>query len=183
MKHINKNKIELEWSFTLTKQKLQIFYEIENLSGEDIYILDMMFHLTGKPILNSQLAYTLIKGDQLEFFRGILAIPENLFVEVPDLPFARLLRTGEKKQGIIDPPLPLIFHHPYKWNDHEELRTTHHIRLRIGYLVANKLNPQPIMKLVDGIEVYYPKYQEVVNVQHFLETSIQKGKVDILVKP
>lgn len=180
---MNDNSVSLRCSFNRTAQRLQVAYKIENLSGVQIYVLDGMFRLEGEPILDSQLAYTIIEGDLLNLFRGILWIPENLQVEAPDMPFARLLLSGGKLKGVIDSPVPLAFHQPYEWNDKQELRITQHVRLRIGYLAAHEVNPPPVMKMLSGGEVFYPKYRQVINIQRFLETPAQDETLSVLVRP
>jgi hypothetical protein len=79
--------------------------------------------------------------------------------------------------------VPLAFHQPYEWNDKQELRITQHVRLRIGYLAAHEVNPPPVMKMVSGVEVFYPKYRQAINIQRFLETPAQDETLSVLVRP
>jgi hypothetical protein len=180
---MNENGVKLRGSVAVTPRNLQASYEIENRSGADIYILDALFQLAAQPVVDPSLAYTVIEGDLLTLFRGFLRIPEGLQVEAPDIPFARLLPAGGILKGIIDAPLPLRFHHPYEWPDKPEIRPTHKVRLRVGYVAAKELNPRPVAKRVGAAELYYLSYRQVIDVQSFLETPEQEATVPILVKP
>ncbi len=180
---LNEINIKLRASIAVTTQNLQVSYEIENRSKEDIYVFDAMFRLEESPVIDSSLVYTVIENDLLTLFRGVLQIPEGLQVEAPDIPFARLLPTGGTHKSLIDAPAPLRFRHPYEWNDREEIRSTRKIRLQIGYVAAKDVNPRPKAKIVGQREVYYIEYRQVIDVQHFLETSAQNGKMQISVQP
>jgi hypothetical protein len=178
------NKVDFRGSITATGPRFRASYEIENMLDEDIFILDVMFRLDdGSPVVDSSLFYTIIEGGLLTAFRGVIQIPEGMQVEVPDLPFARLLPAGKSLGGIIDAPLPLRFNQPYDWNDQVELRTTREVRLRIGYVIARDIDSAPPAFKLSDIEAYRLRYRDVIGVQCILETRAQSGVVDILVQP
>jgi hypothetical protein len=181
---MNEDAVKLHGSIALTARRLQASYEIENRSGEDIYVFDAMFRLVGgQPALDASLAYTVMEVDMLTLFRGVLRIPVGLQVEAPDVPFARLLPSGRTLTSTIDAPVPLPFHQPYEWHDREETLSMRRVRLRIGYAAAKDVVPRPAAKRVNEAVVYSVGYRQVIEVQHFLETPPQGGTVPVLVKP
>ena len=180
---VNEMKAELQGSITLAPHQLEAAYEITNLSGEEIFVLDGLFRLEGTSKLDPSLVYTILEDDTLTLFRGLLPIPKGVQVEVPEVPYARLLPPGGTLKGTIRVSLPLPYNQPYEWNEREETRTAKKLRMRIGYVAAKDVNPRPAARTVSETEVYRLGYRQVVDIQHFLETPVQDGVIKIHVKP
>ena len=175
--------VQLRASVVVSKEELRASYEVQNRSGQDIYVVDAMFRPTAAgPVLEPNLAYTVLEDDVLTLFRGIVRIPRGKQVEAPDLPLARLVAAGSSVTGTIEAPLPLAFHDPYAWPKKGEMRTAHKLRLRIGWLAAKDLDPAPAQRVVQGTELYSLRYFSAVDKQHFVETPVQDGSLMVLVR-
>ncbi len=181
---MNEGAITLRGSIAAADEKLRAVYEIENRSDEDVYVFDAIFRFRrGQPVIDNALVYTLIEHDSITLFRGVLRIPRGKQVEAPDVPFARFLPRGHKLTGAIDAPLPLRFHNPYEWPQHEEIRRFASARLRIGYITAQDLDPPAAAKIVSDETVYSIGYWQAIDTERFLETPVQHLEVTVRIVP
>ena len=181
---MNSEKLKLQVTLTATGNKLRMAYAAENKSGRDVYLLDAPYRLlNGYPTGDSILGYTIVERDMLTLLRGVLRIPEGLQVEIPEMPYARLLLAGQKRQGVVESSMPLAFNNPYDWVDHEQVYKVRKVRLRIGYVFMSQLAPQPESVNMDGEMVYRVTYRQVIDVQQFAETPFQDFSITLVQKP
>jgi hypothetical protein len=179
---MNAGGVTIVGSLSSTDRALAGSYSIENRTGEDVYVLDVMYRLPG-PVLDDTLVYTILEADRLTLFRGVLRIPPGVQVEAPELPLARLLKAGASLTGKIDAPLPLRFSRPYQFNDTPGTRTAKTIGLRIGYVAARHLTRPPEAKKIGNVDVHRVSYRQVVDVQQFVELPHAPLQVQLSIKP
>ena len=119
---------------------LTVRYRVENLIAHPCFLFTYLFHQrpSGEHIIDPKLALTAIDQlGNLAIEKITPAIPSDMDVEYPVIPYAELVPSRSTTDGIVSLSLPLRLHSAY---DHSELRlpsTSKTAMMRIGYLVAS----------------------------------------------
>ena len=166
--------LALQATFLSAGEQLDVSYTLDNRSDEDVYVLDRLFRVgQGGISVDTSMVYTLVDGKMLTLFRGMVPSPYGTQVESPDVPLARLVRSGEKVTDSLRAKIPLRYDYPYQWINAPALVETHQIRLRIGYVRRQDV-PSPKPVVVNSIILYRVTYRQAREVQQLVETPHQE---------
>ncbi len=131
-------RLQIEWS--PAKDHLSATYTVENKSPEALLVFDRLFRTarSGERTVVPDLAWRWLEADGRYIVAKYVApIPEGMLLEAPELPYARLLPSGEHLTGQVLLPLPLDEHRPYADSPiAREISTIDRLEFWLGYAVA-----------------------------------------------
>jgi len=172
--------VQIGATLEVNDRQMSLVYRLRNASDVDLYVMDALFELKeGEVRIHDGLAYTLIDGRRLTLLRGVLAIPPNVQVEAPEMPYARLLPAHGTLDGRFQSSLPLEYNNPYDFSGGMATFDCTVVTLRIGYLSSRELSAPP--RRVPGRQESFFKidYREAIQVQQLVETEEHTATVPV----
>ncbi len=181
---IRNDAVVVRATWTLGPTTLGLAYEVENRAGEDLYLLDAPFVLDHGMLTGAGfLGYMIREERVLTVCRGVLRIPDGLQVEAPEVPYARVLRSGNTVGSSVASPLPLAYSNPYEWADGKQTYHFSAIRLRIGFVRAGEWLKRSETRLLDGREVLRLHYRDIIDLQQFADSPEQVISIEVVHSP
>jgi hypothetical protein len=159
-----------------TEAGLVLTYEVHNRGGQALWLLDRLFASgpTGSLRLDPDRAYVDLRDGQVAVSRMLHPIPDDMLVEVPEVPAVTRVEPGQTVSRRAVLAVPLRKWLPYDQDSKEELplESVRELRLRVGYLVE-----EPGLELYEaqdpaGGTYKSPSYGKAVKAQKVLEKAV-----------
>lgn len=184
-KKMNENsltQVKLNAKAEIVGKNLNVSYEAENLSNEDVYLWDGMIGFDGpEKVVDHDRAYVFFEEpNTVRLIRANLPLPTTFKVGVKQILFARLLKARSNLSAKFSLLFPVREHSPYyepMKEDEQELKKCSKIRLLVAWTL-----PKAGMKIderdINGEKwfkirgVWDPPYQEVLEQFIPLETEL-----------
>jgi hypothetical protein len=106
--------LRLDWAITDTQIAAQ--YEVLNDGTQQLLVFDRLYETarSGTRTVQPELAYTSVEATGMLGIEKLVApLPEDIDIEQPDLPYARLLGPGDSLTGRATVARPVRLHPPY----------------------------------------------------------------------
>lgn len=162
--------------------RLMVSAEVVNRSGEEVLLFDALHEGAGASIPPA-LVYTVIEGRVLHLVKAVLKIPYGVQVEIPDVPYARLLKAEETRAILIDLPLPVPYHNPYDLDVEDSIVECSQIGLSVGYAIRSALRGPLETSTVNGTVYITVPYQAAVAAQRIVDSPLSRLAVSVHKKP
>ena len=173
--------IKLTARFEVGKDTLNIKYAAENLTAVSIYLFNLLpDEETKKP--KRERAYMQFDNNHAAICKQLWPLPFGLLHEQPEVPFARLLETGNRFEEVFSVPLPLKETNPYYRIVYRKGRATKikidQVEFQLGYAFAEELKGPPDA-VVDhnGEKVVLFSYYQIALVQLVVKSSLTPVKI------
>lgn len=159
-----------------TEAGLVLTYEVHNRGGQALWLLDRLFESgpTGSLRLDPDKAYVDLRGSPVVVSRMLQPVPDDMLVEVPEVPAVTRVEPGQTVSRRAVLPVPLHQSLPYASESAEALplERVRELRLRVGYLVD-----EPGLELYEaqdpaGGTYKSPSYGKAVKAQKILEATV-----------
>jgi hypothetical protein len=175
--------LELDGKLQALDKEIVVSCRLINRGAEDLYIFDALYKVEDdKVVSDPALIYTVIQNQSLTLFKGVLEIPEGLQVEIPDVPYGRLLKSGQQYSTTFSVPVPVPYNNPYDFEEEEGFVVCEEVRFRIGYAGAASLKTEPKSIRLGAETLHKVRYHDVIGVQQFVETAPRKQRIAVLKK-
>lgn len=155
---------------------LALRYRVVNGLNRDIFLFTPLVDFRGndwRPIPARVYVSWAEKG-RIELSKRLWAVPEEVDVYMPEVPFLTRVPAGERFSEELELPLPLLVNHPYRFPEDEDADAGKHREARaahfsIGYLVSGPDHPHPKPAPEAGQEFYRIDYGSGIEHQRILE--------------
>jgi len=158
-----------------TEAGLVLTYEVHNRGGQAVWLLDRLFESgpTGSLRLNPDKAYVELRGSEVLVSRMIYPVPDELLVEVPEVPAVSRVEPGQTVSRRAVLAVPLRQWLPYDQDSAKELplESVSELRLRVGYLVDEPGVELNEAKDSEGTPYMLPTYGKALKVQKILHSG------------
>ncbi|GAA0774870.1 hypothetical protein GCM10009077_11260 [Roseibium denhamense] len=155
-------------------------YEFANGAQNPAIVFDMLFKEapSGQRILEPGLAFTqLLDNGILVADKLIPALPEDLDVDAPIIPYGRVVGPGTTLSGHIRLPLPVPHYQPYDYQkpDVEEV-IAQGVSMRLGYALIDEAYAGKALEL-DGVEVQSVRHGWAAPRQKFVNSEVVQMQI------
>lgn len=147
---LNVSKVEV------TAKTLILSYEVTNDTDYCLYLINRLFHREGSGgfKVDTNLVYSDFEPPHILHLRKqMLAVPEEIDVETPEVPYVTSIAAGKSFQETIRLQLPIELHSPYRFPPPPP--ATYEVTqlvFSLGYLVADDTVSVEEVTLADGTE-------------------------------
>jgi hypothetical protein len=131
-------------------------YVAHNDSGKEVYLFNVLFttDVTGHRKIDRGKVYRMVEGRLLHLSKTLVRVPENLEVEMPEVPYLTPLPPGKSFAEEITVEAPIREQYPYAHPQTEtakgEVRICEGFTFSLGYFVP--LTPDSVRKIQVGLE-------------------------------
>ncbi|WP_240359523.1 hypothetical protein [Pyxidicoccus trucidator] len=156
-------------------ETLVLTYEVHNRRAQALWLLDGLFDTapSGHVTLAPDKAYVDVDGSRVVVSRMLLAVPDDVLVESPEVPAATRVEAGKTVSRRVVLALPVREALPYASRPGETLPldAVRELRLRVGYLVDSPELTLHETTDTEGVAYRYPSYGRAVQGQQVLESG------------
>ncbi|MHA7777140.1 hypothetical protein [Roseibium sp. M-1] len=165
---------------TITAAYIAMSYQVTNTEPADIYVADLLYRSAagGSLSVDPQLAYVMPQDDgTLYLGKFLMAIPNGMKVESPDLPYFRRLAPGETVSGeivISNPASPYHAYQSFKLGE-TPVAVTRFV-VQVGYIRGSDLKPGEATLTPAphaGPDLFTPDYGMALGYQVLMQGTIQ----------
>nr|WP_319383339.1 hypothetical protein [uncultured Roseibium sp.] len=119
---------------------LHLSYRAQNVSGRTMYLFDVLhgeFDGSAFPLVNA--CYATIEEGQLVLSRQIVQVPDDMLVDVENIPFVTAVQPGSSVEKTVQQPRPVFPWTPY--TDHDNIPEPKgvlqlNVWFRLGYFLG-----------------------------------------------
>lgn len=134
----NMTQVKLTAKAEIIGMKLNVSYEAENLSSQDLYLWDGMIGFNGpEQVIDHDRAYVFFEEpNTVRLIRANLPLPTTFKIGKKQILFARLLKARSALSATFSMPYPVREHSPYYEalkDDERELKKCSKIHLMVGW--------------------------------------------------
>lgn len=133
------NSAALKAELRVGPNRLALAYAVKNLTSSELFLFNRMYddvdsegrYRVGKDICNVE-----IRGGHILISKKIPAVPDQKFVESPNLPCVTIVAAHSTFTEVIDLPLPLTPWTPYTTMAQQTRRVTLPVAFELGFFVG-----------------------------------------------
>ena len=178
---VNEGSVALEGRLVKSGPQMhRVEYRLQN-KGPAIFVLDQILNRAdGSRGPDPNRAYTfVVDGDQLVLLKGLLPVPPELQVELPEVPYARRLEANAARTGAFELPTVAAYDNPYDPDVRNEIVVIKRALLRVGFVPADAVagRGQPV-ETAQGT-CYRFRYRELVGLQRFVDCPLGEAELQL----
>jgi hypothetical protein len=153
---------------------LLIDYQVSNQRDTRIYLLNRIFQWTEKGLeIKAGFIYTEVIGGELRLTKAYLPVPDNVLVEMPDVPYLTAVESGAVFSEQVRLSTPLEPFHPYDQVDYsEDIHTYEGASLVIGWLAEGDFELRRGTTPITGESILAVEHSQAARAQHLLKAAI-----------
>ncbi len=148
-------------------------YQVVNGRSESIFLLNRLYKWTDSGMeIDPNLMFTELIDNGLRLSKAFIPVPDDVLVEMPDVPYLSEVPAKETYSEQITLPLPLSPWHPYdKVPETDTIHTFDGAELAIGWLNSGEFTLRQGI-LPDGQSIKAVNHREAETAQRLLTAAI-----------
>lgn len=171
-------------SIVISDSALHFDYTVSNYSSLRVYLLNNLFHQAGPSgdQVDRNLTYAYLEpGPILSLCKQMVAIPEGLDCETPEIPYLSLLEPHWTMTESLRLPLPIEGRHPYLTHPAlVEVPLIPQFTFTLGYVFEDEPLELRETTLSDDSCQLQPLYGEIIGRQRLKRSATIFGDVPVL---
>jgi len=155
-------------AFEVTGATLELAYEVRNESPHRLFLVNRLMRRTGDGLrIDPDLVYAHMRpGPVLELGKHLIPIPDDLDVEVPEVPGLTPVDAGGRFAETIHVPVPVGAHDPYvPQHSGDAIATVERAAWTLGYVTEETPLPAYEQDLATGGRAWRMDYGDLVGLQ------------------
>lgn len=155
-------------AFTVRGGTLELTYEVRNESPHRMFLINRLLRRTPDGLrIDPDLVYARVRpGPLLELSKQLIAIPEELDVEVPEVPCLTPVEAGGEFAETVRVPVPVNAHDPYlPQPSGDTIATVERAAWTLGYVIEQAPLPASEQELATGGRAWRMNYGDLVGPQ------------------
>jgi hypothetical protein len=126
--------------------QLRVSYAVTNGTQQKIYLVNRLFHRQPSGfVVDTNLFYTEVAaGGVLRLVKARVKVPDDMDVEVPEVPYLTELSPGQRFAETATLPLPLEALYPYRPRRSDTAVQYAHVQLEIGWVADIEISTVPV---------------------------------------
>lgn len=144
---------------------LILAYAVDNGSLSTIYLLNQLFHRSGRAgfQVDPDLAYAMVDAERTLYIRKqMIDVPDDMDVEAPEVPYVTALPAGASFSETVRLPLPVMPHDPYRPQEEADAPyEAPRLSFVLGYVSAEHTFEVHTVTMPDGSTRFRIDYADV----------------------